>query len=359
MSYTYLQAQGAESSAECFSDIDPSVRSRLSLTAANCSCSGSGTESCPGFPFGTTCGHSTESPGLESSMSFAADSRAKILALPEREQESTANDPGYGAKWPESLAKFDLVTSSWRTRQLSFLEDSGECLATFPKWGSMHGGELFRRPTPVLRTCEKGSGFWPTPKASIDGTSEKTLEMVRAGTAEKSLMRVVKMPDLWPTPEAAKANNDISLTCSRDGRATPNKLGWAVAAHRWPTPRTQMTRKVQVRNVQNGHKSNLEEVVAIRGNPSHSQPTATTTETGLFADLNTPKNRDWKGQSQRGIHGPMDSLANLDQGDGTPIGGQLNPTWVEWLMGWPLGWTDLKPLETDRFRQWLRSHGAF
>ena len=30
------------------------------------------------------------------------------------------------------------------------------------------------------------------------------------------------------------------------------------------------------------------------------------------------------------------------------IGGSLNPTWVEWLMGWPLGWTDLKPLETGK-----------
>jgi DNA (cytosine-5)-methyltransferase 1 len=29
-------------------------------------------------------------------------------------------------------------------------------------------------------------------------------------------------------------------------------------------------------------------------------------------------------------------------------GGSLNPTWVEWLMGWPLGWTDLKPSETDK-----------
>ena len=32
-----------------------------------------------------------------------------------------------------------------------------------------------------------------------------------------------------------------------------------------------------------------------------------------------------------------------------PNGGVLNPTWVEWLMGWPLGWTDLKPMETDKF----------
>lgn len=30
-------------------------------------------------------------------------------------------------------------------------------------------------------------------------------------------------------------------------------------------------------------------------------------------------------------------------------GGKLNPDWVEWLMGWPIGWTDLKPLGTDRF----------
>jgi DNA (cytosine-5)-methyltransferase 1 len=31
-----------------------------------------------------------------------------------------------------------------------------------------------------------------------------------------------------------------------------------------------------------------------------------------------------------------------------PTSGQLNPTWVEWLMGWPLEWTDLKPLEMDK-----------
>ena len=38
-------------------------------------------------------------------------------------------------------------------------------------------------------------------------------------------------------------------------------------------------------------------------------------------------------------------------------GGPLNPTWVEWLMGWPIGWTDLEALETGRFRQWWHLHG--
>jgi hypothetical protein len=37
-------------------------------------------------------------------------------------------------------------------------------------------------------------------------------------------------------------------------------------------------------------------------------------------------------------------------------GGQLNPDWVEWLMGWPIGHTDLKPLATGRYREWLQQH---
>ena len=31
---------------------------------------------------------------------------------------------------------------------------------------------------------------------------------------------------------------------------------------------------------------------------------------------------------------------------GKSTGGKLNPTWVEWLMGFPLGWTDLDASET-------------
>ena len=39
--------------------------------------------------------------------------------------------------------------------------------------------------------------------------------------------------------------------------------------------------------------------------------------------------------------------------------GQLNPSWVAWLMGWPIGWTDLKPLETDKFRNVQPWHSIF
>jgi hypothetical protein len=40
-------------------------------------------------------------------------------------------------------------------------------------------------------------------------------------------------------------------------------------------------------------------------------------------------------------------------------GGTLNPNWVEWLMGWPIGWTDLKPLAMDKFQSWLRQFGSY
>lgn len=46
----------------------------------------------------------------------------------------------------------------------------------------------------------------------------------------------------------------------------------------------------------------------------------------------------------------------LPNGLTPPQDGQLNPQWVEWFMGWPIGWTELKPLEMDRFHEWQQQH---
>jgi hypothetical protein len=51
-------------------------------------------------------------------------------------------------------------------------------------------------------------------------------------------------------------------------------------------------------------------------------------------------------------------LGNHPDVRGDLTGGTLNPDWTEWLMGWPIGHTASAPLATDRFQQWLRSHGA-
>ncbi len=36
--------------------------------------------------------------------------------------------------------------------------------------------------------------------------------------------------------------------------------------------------------------------------------------------------------------------------------GRHNPEFSEWLMGWPERWTDIEPLEMDKFHEWQRQH---
>jgi len=62
----------------------------------------------------------------------------------------------------------------------------------------------------------------------------------------------------------------------------------------------------------------------------------------------TPSSGDWKdtpGMSKEGENGRnrTDQLPRKVYAvEQTPKGGgKLNPTWVEWLMGYPIGWTDL------------------
>jgi|688.fasta_scaffold12753_4 hypothetical protein len=102
----------------------------------------------------------------------------------------------------------------------------------------------------------------------------------------------------------------------------------------WPTPRVtgsgENIAKIQER-FRNGLKYNsrLEEAVA-------QYPTMSASGMG-----NTG--------SQQKLQKLVDDGSLTDEekrGMTAGNGGRLNPTWVEWLMGFPLGWTDLEDLET-------------
>lgn len=47
----------------------------------------------------------------------------------------------------------------------------------------------------------------------------------------------------------------------------------------------------------------------------------------------------------------MESVVKMKMNIPVKKKAQLNPDWVEWLMGWGIGWTRLEPIELD-IRNW-------
>lgn len=127
---------------------------------------------------------------------------------------------------------------------------------------------------------------------------------------------------LWPTPVA---DGDRTTNYAQGGTS----LGFAV--RNWPTP-----------TVTGNHNR--------KGASKHSGDGLAT----VVKNWPTPTCHDRNGKSgaKRGkgaTGGPCLTMV---------VGGTLSPMWVEWLMGWPVGWTDCDALEMDKFRQWQRLHGA-
>ena len=45
--------------------------------------------------------------------------------------------------------------------------------------------------------------------------------------------------------------------------------------------------------------------------------------------------------------------------NGTYVPSLINPNLYEWLMGWPLEWTEIKPLEMGKYHKWRQLHGTY
>jgi len=203
------------------------------------------------------------------------------------------------------LARYDPVTSLWKTPQCSLLGDYTEFSETWPRWGLMQDGVSYQRQTLVRPIKETESGSWPTPRSCSAMAATITPDSAWAENRFPNLETVVGRR-LWPTPDASsrgptKDYNPKSK--SQSGRTLQSFVA------KFPTPQASDNRD--------------------RGNMSNPAI------------------------QRRIAMGKQIMLSqSVDQNSG-----QLNPTWVEWLMGWPLGWTDLKPLATDKFRSWLQQHG--
>lgn len=118
------------------------------------------------FPSGMTCEPLTADRGGAVLTWFREGFPVRTSVKPEPDGGSMGRVLGYGGTWRGSLAKFDRVSSSWRTHGELFVEDCAQSSLIWPEWGMMRDGALWEHRPPVLRKGGKGSGWWPTPMAS-------------------------------------------------------------------------------------------------------------------------------------------------------------------------------------------------
>jgi hypothetical protein len=173
-----------------------------------------------------------------------------------------------------------------------------------------------------LATAVK-QGLWQTPVA------DDAVERVRGKINSRGEPKLSAQVLMWPTPT-------VDGNYNRKGLSPASGDGLATAVAMWPTP------------------------TASLGGPEPEGKTGRKLAT-MVAKFPTPCATDHK------TGYPQDSAAGVAQRakrakplrDTAAPGGQLNPTWVEWLMGWPIGWTDCAASATARYRPWCASHGKF
>lgn len=166
---------------------------------------------------------------------------------------------------------------------------------------------------------DPATSSWKTSQLCLDGEWSEFLEtwprsgMTRSGRAfrlRRSVPRTLgKESGLLPTPEAS---NTKAVALRSAGRPPKSYL---------PTPRAIY-----------GEHPGMKDPSHLTG-AIHYWPTPTgITDTGGAALCK------WGGSGARAKLRTMISETELN--------GALNPTWVEWLMGYPLGWTALEDSET-------------
>ena len=191
---------------------------------------------------------------------------------------------------------------------------------------------------------QKAAMLWQTPNVPNGGRVNPP-EMSPTGIMpdgrkrQVGLEHQVKMvqANLWPTPRCVGSRGS-----SPTGVKHHDLASWAAL---WPTPDTMNYRDgSKTRKALKGrHELSLHHAVSI-----WPTPTARDYKDGTAQSCqNVPEN----GLLGRAVHSRKilggGTEPQVKTGESSAkAGGQLNPTWVEWLMGFPLGWTDLNVSET-------------
>tara|TARA_R100000315_G_C5196838_1_gene115331 strand:- start:102 stop:917 length:816 start_codon:yes stop_codon:yes gene_type:complete len=264
------------------------------------------------------------------------------------------HDPVFGLKCLESLAKYDQDTHSLKMFQCSLFEEESESLQILPKSGMMRRGLLYRLPMLERGTTANVSGLWRTPDANMErGT--RTYNNMKARLERKMPINLndqlnaidkglLEEPKMFPTPSQGMWKQDVKDS-GQYARSIQKKghqimLPAAVKLKKmFPTPDTMIAtggeykdiEKIKARKAK-GKQLYLADEVKLR--EAMKEPKMFPTPTANEDAAGKPT-----GKMQR-------MLGNCQEVRNTGTG-TLNPNWVEWLMGYPIGWTDLKDSETQ------------
>ena len=245
---------------------------------------------------------------MQSALAFLVRTSAlleKVQALEASEADSTARSceqltlfdpPGFSSKTAHS-SEPEAGTSSlvtWWRADIPGAMDSLPRLMLAPRTSEIGGGALQGVPTPTVCGNYNRKGASPT---SGDGLAARA--------------------SMWPTP----TKSDGCGGPGHSGRA--GGLNLRTAAATWPTP------------VASDWRSGMT-----------SEATASKNSRPLREQViwRSPNTVDAKGGTRK-------------PGLCHQAGGALNPEWVEWLMGWPIGHTELKHWATAKSRCKRRLHG--
>ena len=90
-----------------------------------------------------------------------------------------------------------------------------------------------------------------------------------------------------------------------------------------------------------------------------SQPAFVLTESACGLSHQAPTANDWRDCYFRikSLIRPHHPNGNLKDQFAQGFGMRITPLFTEILMNWPEGWSDSRPSETAKFRQWCASHG--
>ena len=195
------------------------------------------------------------------------------------------------------------------------------------------GGSLAKMSEALLTSRWGSSAAFLTWKASDTKPSHLLFQLA------PSMPRTDEIASgLWPTAQAWDGKRRPRKPDGKRGMA----LSDLAAPQMWPTPQHRDWKSGQAERYTNKKNSNdLNDAVRMWPTPTAS---------------------DYKGSGPTVVRKDGKNRLNdrLDYAteQRAQNGGQLNPNWVEWLMGFPTGYTDLKPSEMPSSRKSLRKSGA-